>query len=53
MNPEKPYEEMTNEELLVEKAVLDERYWDLMDQIHEQELARAALLNTIRGRHGG
>lgn len=42
------WEGMSNEELLIAKAGLESRYWDLMDQIHEAELTRAALLTVIR-----
>lgn len=51
MEEEPNWEEMSNEELLIVKEGLEQRYWDLMDQIHEAELTKAALLNVIRGRH--
>ena len=42
---------LTDEEILAEIEDLRQREWDLLDQIHEARITRAALMNLIKERH--
>lgn len=50
MEGEPDYTAMTDADVQAEIDRLTERYWDLQDQIHEAELIRAALRNTLKER---
>ncbi len=44
------YSEYSDAMILAEIEQLSERYWDLLAQVNEARLAKAALLNALQSR---